>query len=701
MAASRPLRILQVGLGGFGRAHLGVWRTLAAEQRVLLVGAVVASEHSREILSRTLDVPVFRGVEGVPAGAIDAVDIVTPVASHFDLVGHFLPRAHVHVEKPLAQTAAQAHALAALAAASDRILAVGHVYRFHPLIRRLHQIVAGIPERPAAVFGSLINPAGTRPAAVEPALEMLHWFDLIDFLYGERPERGVSVREGDVDVVSLRYPGAMNAVFRLGWAGTERVRSLELLYRDRSVQADLVDHTITLDGGGEMRKLIFPHRLQALEAELREFVTAIGERRPPAVDAATGARIVEIAERARPRPLTHAPKVAVIGGGIFGATCAAELGRFCEVTLFERHHALCEEASTLNQWRYHHGFHYPRSAEMIREIQECRPQFERVYGDAVLPGISSYYSTVPTARVISRERYLHICTSMGLPFAIEPPPDGILDRSRIDLCLKTNESVIDVERLRRIMQRRLDAAPNVTLAFGYEVVDGELLADGRKRVVARDGTGRAEDSFDYVVNASYANRNLLAKLFGFPVKPLRFDLLELLVLELPIPPVSVTVLDGPFTSLVATATPQRFTLSHIQHSVLASVTPADGLPPIWADMPSNRENLIDAASRYLPILKTARLAQPMRGTRVVHALPEDVDGRPTVVTDHGFGCWSILGGKINTSVTNACQLADRIALQQGLKRPEHGPDRGPERWPASTDDGEEWRDRLPTGARRR
>jgi hypothetical protein len=91
----------------------------------------------------------------------------------------------------------------------------------------------------------------------------------------------------------------------------------------------------------------------------------------------------------------------------------------------------------------------------------------------------------------------------------------------------------------------------------------------------------------------------------------------------------------------------------------------------------------------------------MRGTRVVHALPEDVDGRPTVVTDHGFGCWSILGGKINTSVTNACQLADRIALQQGLKRPEHGPDRWPERWPASTDDGEEWRDRLPTGARRR
>ena len=35
---------------------------------------------------------------------------------------------------------------------------------------------------------------------------------------------------------------------------------------------------------------------------------------------------------------------AVIGGGIFGATCAAELGEFCDVTLIERHDELLGEA---------------------------------------------------------------------------------------------------------------------------------------------------------------------------------------------------------------------------------------------------------------------------------------------------------------------------------------------------------------------
>ena len=90
----------------------------------------------------------------------------------------------------------------------------------------------------------------------------------------------------------------------------------------------------------------------------------------------------------------------------------------------------------------------------------------------------------------------------------------------------------------------------------------------------KHGDAKRDEAFDYVVNATYANRNLLAKLFGFPVKPLRFDLLELLLLEIPLPKMSVTILDGPFTSLVSMGEDNLFTLSHIQHSVLATETPS-------------------------------------------------------------------------------------------------------------------------------
>jgi predicted dehydrogenase/glycine/D-amino acid oxidase-like deaminating enzyme len=694
-----PPRLLLIGHGRFGRAHHDVWQRLADAGRVRIAGIVVASEASRAELAETVAVPVYRGIAAAPLDDIDAVDIVTPAESHAHLVRLLLPRAHVLVEKPLATSAAEATALAELAGTAPHLLAVAHVLRFHPLIRALRELVAQRVDLPRTVFGSLTNPAAEAQAGRDPSLEMLHWFDVLDLLFGVVPQVVSGVRQQRSDVVSLRYPGPMNAVLKLGWSGEQRVRTLELIYHDQSILADLVDQTIVIERGGQMQRLLFSHSPTALEGVCGGFLDAIAGHRPPGapatLPAADAARIVGIACRAAPRPLDRAPRVAVIGGGIFGATCAAELAGFCDVTLFERHEALLTEASTLNQWRYHHGFHYPRSIEMIREIQACRQDFEDVYGGAIIAGVQSWYCIANSARIITPERYLHVCNSMGLSFDEHPPPDAVIDRGQVSLCLRTAEGVLDADRLRHILTDRLTAARGVTLALGHAVIDGALLPDGRKRLVLQHGETTDSDAFDYVINATYSNRNLLARLFGFPLKPLRFDLLELLILELPLPLVAATVLDGPFTSLVSTGQPGMFTLSHIQQSVLASATTPDGMPPVWRGGESNRENLLRHAARYLPVLSQARYVASRFGTRAVHALPEDVDGRPTAVVDHGFGCWSILGGKINTSVTNARQIAAQIAAEQQL----HGP-----MLPAggaTVDDADEHRDRSPIGARRR
>ena len=148
--------------------------------------------------------------------------------------------------------------------------------------------------------------------------------------------------------------------------------------------------------------------------------------------------------------------------------------------------------------------------------------------------------------------------------------------------------------------------------------------------------------------------------FDFPLRPLRFDLLEMLVLELQIPKVSITVLDGPFTSLVSTGDDGVFMLSHIHESVIQSVITRDGLPPRWKGFPSNRESMLRHCARYLPVLREARYLESRFATRTVDARGEDFYGRPTVVTRHGFGCWSVLGGKIVTSVTNAREIALEI-----------------------------------------
>ena len=66
-----------------------------------------------------------------------------------------------------------------------------------------------------------------------------------------------------------------------------------------------------------------------------------------------------------------------------------------------------------------------------------------------------------------------------------------------------------------------------------------------------------------------------------------------------------------------------------------------------------RANMLRHSRRYLPILTRAADVQSVWLTRAVDAYARDYDARPTVVTEHGFGCWSVLGGKIVTTVANA------------------------------------------------
>ncbi len=137
------------------------------------------------------------------------------------------------------------------------------------------------------------------------------------------------------------------------------------------------------------------------------------------------------------------------------------------------------------------------------------------------------------------------------------------------------------------------------------------------------------------------------------------------------PSISLTILDGPFCSLVSTGPNRPFIISHVDESLLKSVVTTNGLPPKWGTVQSNRANLIRACSRYFPILEKARFIESRFGVRTVQAYAEDYDGRPTVVTEHGLGCWSVLGGKIGTCVSNAREIVDQAlpGVRSNLPRP--------------------------------
>ena len=61
-------------------------------------------------------------------------------------------------------------------------------------------------------------------------------------------------------------------------------------------------------------------------------------------------------------------KIAIIGAGFFGSTIALKLSKKHTVHLFEKEKDILNGASRVNQFRFHMGFHYPRSQKTIKEI---------------------------------------------------------------------------------------------------------------------------------------------------------------------------------------------------------------------------------------------------------------------------------------------------------------------------------------------
>jgi glycine/D-amino acid oxidase-like deaminating enzyme len=453
---------------------------------------------------------------------------------------------------------------------------------------------------------------------------------------------------------------------KLGWAGEQRVRTVEVDYGNMMMSANLQDPSVLVQTRDHFERIVLEDRCRPLEGSLRHFASAIEKRKKtvePGVE--TAHRTLQLSLSAPARRPPAKPRVAIIGGGIFGVSCAIELAPHCEVVVFERHAELLTEATFHNQWRHHSGFHYPRSMETVREIQSTRDDFHAMYGSRVIQQIVSYYCTSASAREITRERYLDACAAGGLEFTIVDPPAGIVDPKQVDLCIRTDEGVFQFYNLREEIEERLKGLPNCELRRQTNVTSSKWGKGGDKIIESRQNGKVRREQFDFVINATYANLNLLANWLGFPVQPLRFDLCEMVLLELPMDPICVTVLDGPFTSLVGTGRPGEFLLSHIHESVLATAVTPDGLPPVWRPR-SNHRNLIRKCARYLPVVSEARVIESRFATRAVRAFNEDYDGRPTVVTDHGFGCWSILGGKIVTSVSSARTVAANILSQSKI-----------------------------------
>ena len=178
---------------------------------------------------------------------LDAVTIATPVVTHYDLAKQALQAGkHVFVEKPPAQSSAEAEELLALAEERGLVFMPGYLLLYHPAVAKLKELIdAGDLGDVLYLYGNRQNLGQIRRD--ENALWSLGAHDLSVMLYlvDEEPveawARGESfLREGVEDVVFcyLRFPSGVVAHMHLSWLDPQKMRKVTVVGRDKMAVFD-------------------------------------------------------------------------------------------------------------------------------------------------------------------------------------------------------------------------------------------------------------------------------------------------------------------------------------------------------------------------------------------------------------------------------------------------------------------------------
>ena len=181
--SARRLRIAVAGLGYWGP---NLARNFASVEGCELAWCCDPSDGARgRVAARFPQARFTDDLDEVLADpALDAVALATPVAHHADNAVRVLEAGkHCFVEKPLAQSVADAERAVAAAQKSDRVLMVGHLLEYHPGVQRLKQLVDSgeLGDQIHYIYGNRLNLGKLR--ADENALWSLGAHDVSVVLY--------------------------------------------------------------------------------------------------------------------------------------------------------------------------------------------------------------------------------------------------------------------------------------------------------------------------------------------------------------------------------------------------------------------------------------------------------------------------------------------------------------------------------------
>ncbi len=295
----KRLKAAVVGVGYLGRFHAQKYAAMEDVDLVAVVDidAARAGEVASEVGTRA-----YTSV-GQIEGGIDAASVAVPTTSHARVAIELLERGvAVLLEKPMASSVEEAHAIMGAAASSGSILQIGHLERFNPALVELKNAITD----PMFIEAHRISPFRERGTDVDVILDiMIHDLDIILDLVGAPLKSmeavGVSVLTDRVDIANarIRFVTGCIANITASRVSAEVMRKIRIFQKNAYISLDFARAEADLYTLGSDRKIDHSHMAMsesdALASEIRSFVDAVRGEHEVAVDGAAGLRALEAA----------------------------------------------------------------------------------------------------------------------------------------------------------------------------------------------------------------------------------------------------------------------------------------------------------------------------------------------------------------------------------------------------------------------
>lgn len=317
-------------------------------------------------------------------------------------------------------------------------------------------------------------------------------------------------------------------------------------------------------------------------------------------------------------------KVVVIGGGLFGCCAALELDRAGhDVTLYEARSDIMCLASRVNHARLHIGYHYPRSPETARQSIEGLLSFFMEFKDFIRTGFPNYYAIAAEGSQVTVDEYRAFCADVGISLLPAWPDAECLCRDRLAACFLVREPVFDWRELAVHICRRLHSRVCVKYCLQPTLTD--------------------IDDADFTINCTYARVNEIQNLLGLPEIPLCYEKCSIPVFEWAHEPIGLTVMDGPFCTVMPYGYWQNhFLLYHVEQSVQGS------------------HAIYESSAAWLPFLPAVSRSYYLYTTRVVKENPDDARLTEIYRWPQRPNYLAVLSGKLTTAVRCAVQVREII-----------------------------------------